>query len=367
MFFSSSVQNKLASLCCLISCLVTCFILASLIPSQTYAAGNNVQNNALANLKNKRAEKMDSNFWRFKYQVTSRSMSGLLAGSDGVVPLSVLQNSQYKKLPYAGSHDCTLSTDPCLMTTVSESMRIDRHAFNIEYQHSEDLSLMFNLAYLSKTLHMIDQISSNVPAAPFQLGSKGLSDVEILIRNRLSKSDALDVDLTLGLSLPTGSIDKSDGIRDMTGQFATAPYIMQLGSGTYDLIMNLALSGAYQRIGYGSSIYRISRTGLNSQYYNLGDELKLKGWGSFTFPHGTKFRAALTQNVWSPITGRDQRISNNTLYTGGKRLEASIGVGQKFKQMEAHLDYAHPLLQYLNGVQLKTTGTISLGVEFRTK
>ena len=40
--------------------------------------------------------------------------------------------------------------------------------------------------------------------------------------------------LTLGLSIPTGSIKEGD--RDVTGQSMRGPYSMQLGTGTFDLL-----------------------------------------------------------------------------------------------------------------------------------
>lgn len=305
-----------------------------------------------------------SGMWMFEYKFMRMFQKGMLNGKDSIDPKSVLQNSNFKKLPYSGSHDCTTATDPCLLTNAGYRMNMDMHMLMAMYHQTRDLSWMIMLNYLSNDMDMYDKMDLNAPVTSFKMNSGGVGDVQLFLTNKMTETEWFDIKYTLGISLPFGSIDEPDGIVDMTGNQGISPYSMQLGSGTYDIITALAFEGTYYRLEYGGDIYRITRTGFNSQYYNLGDALQLKAWSRYTFPFGTQLRAGMTQNVWSPIEGRDERMSNNPRYNGGKRLDLLLGIGQKYKDFGIYMDYAYPLLQYLNGVQMKTTGILYLGVQY---
>ena len=302
--------------------------------------------------------------WMFEYSFMRMYMNGMLRGKDEIDPRSVLQNPEFNKLPYPGSHDCTSELDPCLLSNVGDTMVMDMHMFMIMFHQTSNLSWMVMFNYLSNTMEMYDQMSPNMPASTFDMDTGGIGDIQIMMTNRLAETDWFDVNLTLGVNLPLGTIDASDGISDMSGNEGIAPYDMQMGSGTYDIITELSLSGAYYRYEYGFDLYRVSRTGLNTQFYNRGDTLKLKVWNRYTFPFGTQLRGGIAQNVWSPIEGRDMRMSDNTEYTGGKRFDLIFGLGQKYKDFGVYADYTYPLLQYLNGVQMKTTGIFQIGLQY---
>jgi len=305
-----------------------------------------------------------SGMWMFEYKYMRMFQSGMLNGSDSIDPKSVLHNPDYNKLPYSGSHDCTVETDPCLLTNSGSEMTMDMHMFMAMYHQTSDLSWMVMFNYLVNTMDMYDQMDANMPAETFSMDSSGIGDVQLFMTNKFSETEWFDISVTLGINLPLGSIDEPDGIQDMSGNEGIAPYDMQLGSGTYDIHTALTFEGVYYRFEYGAEIYKVTRTGLNSQFYNMGDSLKLSGWGRYTFPFGTQLRGGLAQRIWAPIEGRDERMSDNTRYSGGKRLELLLGAGQKYEDYMIYLDYAIPMLQHLNGVQMKTTGVLSLGLQY---
>lgn len=302
--------------------------------------------------------------WKFEYGYQRKFMQGVLSGKDAVDPVSVLQNSDYYKLPYPGSHDCRTEADPCLLSNIGKTMYMEKHMLNVTYRQSADLSWAARLSYLSNFVNMYERLSVNFPTEDFSFSTSGIGDMQLLMTNRLARTNRVDIHLTLGINLPLGSIDETDGINDMSGNEGIAPYNMQLGSGTYDIITRLAFSGFYYGLDYGFNIHRITRTGLNPQYYNQGDNLKVTGWAHYTFSFGTQFRVGVIQNVSSPIEGRDERISDNTRYSGGKRFDALLGLGQKIGGFGIYVDYAYPVLQYVNGVQMKTTGIVSGKIEY---
>jgi len=302
--------------------------------------------------------------WTFNYSFMRHFKKGVLRGKASIDPASALQNPDYKKLPYPGSHDCKAETDPCLLSNIGNSMFMDKHTFSILFRQTEDLSWTARFNFLSNSIDMYEQLSTNIPVSQFTFGTAGIGDVQLLMTNRLTQTKRMDINLTLGVNFPLGSIDETDGINDMLGEEGIAPYDMQLGSGTYDIITELSLIGFYYGLKYGFDISLTSPTGLNNQYYNRGDSLKIKGWSNYTFSFGTQLRVGVVQNVQSPIEGRDERLSDNIRYSGGKRLDGLVGLGQKFKGFGIFVDYAHPLLQYANGVQMKTTGIVSGNIEY---
>lgn len=302
--------------------------------------------------------------WMFEYSFMRMFQSGMLRGSDEIDPTSVLQTEGYNKLPYPGSHDCRTEQDPCYLSNVGNTMTMDMHMFMIMYHQSRDLSWMVMFNYLQNTMDMYDKMSVNDPIMTYDMDSGGIGDIQLFMTNKMTETDWFDIHYTLGINLPTGSIDEGDGIIGMDNQEGIAPYDMQLGSGTYDIITALTFEGRYYRFEYGAEVYRVTRTGLNAQYYNMGDTLKIKGWGKYSFTYGTQLRGGVTQRVWAPIEGRDERMSDNTRYSGGKRLELVFGIGQNFKDYGVYVDYAYPVMQYLNGVQMKTTGILQFGLQY---
>ena len=306
---------------------------------------------------------LHADMWMFEYRYMRMFMSGMLRGKDKIDPLSVLHNPEFTKLPFPASADCKTATDPCLLTNVGDKMTMDMHMFMAMYHQTRDLSWMVMFNYLSNNMDMLQQMNSGMPVTTSQMGSSGIGDVQLFVTNRLRETDWFDIDLTLGINLPLGTIDAKNGM-PMMGTEGIARYDMQMGSGTYDVITALNFTGAYYRLEYDFEIYKNSRTGFNTQYYNMGDILRLKASGKYTFPIGTQIRTGLTETITAPVEGRDERHGYNPRYTGGKRLDLVVGLGQRYKDYGVYMDYAYPLLQFLNGVQMKTTGTLTFGLEY---
>lgn len=304
--------------------------------------------------------------WMFELRFMRMFQKGMLDGSDEIDPLDVLQNSQYTKLPY-NDHDCTTDTPiPCALTNSGYRMTMDMYMFMAMYHQSKDLAWMVMFNYLKNDMDMYDKMSPSMPADSFTMDSGGIGDIQLFMINTVKQTEWFDINVTLGINLPTGSIDEPDGIpvHDDPSREGIAPYDMQLGSGTYDIITALTFEGVYYRLEYGAEAYKVTRTGKNYQLYNMGDTLKIHGWSRYTFPTGTQIRGGIAQRVWAPIEGRDMRMSDNPAYTGGKRLDLTVGLGQKFMDFGIYADYSYPVLQYLNGAQMKTTGMLTVGLQY---
>ena len=312
------------------------------------------------------AKSIRTSYWTFEYTYTRTTQNGLLAGNSAVNPESVLQSSNYTKLPYTGN-DCSVSTLGCGISNLGYRLNGTRHWLKIKYQQNTDLSWMAKFNYLSNYSNAYDKPNATATTTSLTATSGGISDIQLFMTKKFQRSYWVDISFTIGLNIPLGSINQVYNIKDEFGNTVTAPYYLQLGSGTYDIITALNFDGSYQSFDYEFQLSRVNRTGLNLQYYNFGDTLDISGKGKYTFSFGTQLRGGLIQHIWSPIEGQDERISYNTRYSGGKRLDLLMGVGQDYKDFSVYLDYYYPLLQYLNGVQMKTTGILSLGLSYKYK
>ena len=295
--------------------------------------------------------------WMFEYRYMRMFQEEALDITQEIDAINTLQTPQFTK-------DRTYGTGTDMLTNAGYNMNMDMHMLMIMYNQTRKLTWMVMINYLYNKMDMWDQMMLGDTPTSFVMDSQGMGDTQIFLTYQFAHTPLFDFSITGGINLPTGSIDQSDDITDMNGQEGIAPYAMQLGSGTYDIYSKFTVEGDKGGFNYGAEIYRINRTGYNTQYYNLGDNLRFSGWARYRFSFGTQLRSSLIQRVSSQVMGRDERMSDNTRYTGGKRLDGIIGLGQAFGDFAIYVDYAYPLLQRVNGVQMKTTGILYAGLQF---
>jgi hypothetical protein len=178
---------------------------------------------------------------------------------------------------------------------------------------------------------------------------------------------------TLGLGLPTGSIDEKV---TMMGNERQAPYAMQLGSGTYDLIPSVTYKDEKGNSGWGSQLEYTFRVGENDNEYTLGDKLELTGWYVHRFGKNVHVSGRLDYLNWGEIEGADKNImpamtSSGYMGTtddpnnyGGQRLDLLLGLTGVFGGHRIGLEVGKPIYQDLNGPQMETDLVYSLGYQF---
>jgi hypothetical protein len=90
--------------------------------------------------------------------------------------------------------------------------------------------------YVDSAMKHLNQAGVN-----FTTKSKGIGDVSLLGMYRILRSGNHEFLVSGGVSLPTGSIDKTD--TTPAGPNRPLPYAMQPGSGTFDLLPGLTYRG----------------------------------------------------------------------------------------------------------------------------
>ena len=150
---------------------------------------------------------------------------------------------------------------------------------------------------------------------------------------------------------------------------------MQLGSGTYDVILSATYGGSLDPVAnlgpvaYRSQVSAKIRTGENSRDYSLGDLFLLSFWGSVKPIPWLEPTLELRTQIWDEIAGADTSLQlgpgvfpapvTNPALFGGKKI--SILGGGRFSLPEGfggqvvEIVGGWPVYQSLNGPQPKAT------------
>lgn len=237
------------------------------------------------------------------------------------------------------------------------------------YAPSDNVTLMAMLPYVWNEMDHIT--GTNVE---FTTRSSGISDLRLtglvpVARFGEREGGGQIVHLNLGLSVPTGSIDERDDTPAMAG--ATLPYPMQLGTGTWDLLPGVTYNGQADDWSWGAQVQGRFHLGRNDEDYRRGNRGEATVWGARRITPGLSSSVRLAGQTVGNISGRDLRLNPNMVPTadpgnqGGKRLDLLVG-------LNAYLAAGHrgafevglPVYQDLDGPQLETDWTVTLGWQF---
>ncbi|MDH5216509.1 MAG: hypothetical protein OEX19_02360, partial [Gammaproteobacteria bacterium] len=172
----------------------------------------------------------------FEFQYMRMNMDGILSGTNERTQASVLES--YGAAP--------------------NSMSMDMFMLMPMYNITRELSVMLMANFLANDMQMTGHAmkTSGVGDTSVSLSYKFLDDTFAA---------------SLETSIPTGDTAvKTDMMHGAHMMNMTAPYAMQLGSGTYDLTPSLAYLGAYYTLRYGAMASYTYRVGTNNSDYALG-------------------------------------------------------------------------------------------------
>ncbi len=282
--------------------------------------------------------------WTLNYQYKTAIFEGYL---DGTKSLSF---NDVKGPPSNGSG----KTFPVVPTTITQTA----HIYSLGYQFNEQWQGHLSVPYIKQST---DHLSLVPGYSTFTINTDGIGDAVMSASYALNSESWL---LSLGLSLPTGSIDeKGDTPRGPGNQ--QVPYTMQLGSGTYDFPVELS----YQNSSAPNLSLRASatiRTGTNDRDYRLGNNYSLSGRYKVDLSSRLQGYVGLAGQYSDSIHGQDDSllagdpatlypasITNPDLY-GGKKISASLGLLWKItKDYQLNIALGKPIYQNLNGPQPK--------------
>tara|TARA_R110001592_G_scaffold20926_20_gene84814 strand:+ start:36235 stop:37350 length:1116 start_codon:yes stop_codon:yes gene_type:complete len=306
--------------------------------------------------------------WMVSYRFKHMSMNGNRQGTNGISPESIVTTVSNPNAP------------PANLRVVPTSMDMNMHMLGAMYGVTDKFTLMAMTMYMTKSM---DHITFAGGAGTTRLGtfsarSSGWGDTSLSGLYKLYEDDTNTVNISLGISVPTGSIKEKDDVLAPTNATPTLrlPYAMQLGSGTWDALPSITYAGHDGKWGWGAQYNATIRMeGENSQGYRWGNKHELNLWGSYKISDKLSVNGLAHGETMGKIKGSDAAIAAPVQTAdpdnyGGETLE--IGAGFVYtpnitalKGLEFGANVNVPVYQDLNGVQMERDWSVMTGVTYR--
>jgi len=283
--------------------------------------------------------------WMTDYKSTQMYMGGLLDTTDKISGEDVVAVGSI----YADNRGYSMAP---------KDMSMDMHMFMFMY-HDARFMAMLMLHYMKNEMTMITSTGEQG-----NMSTSGLGDTVATIEFPFKP---LHAKYSVGISVPTGSITESGPMVGMVGDIRY-PYAMQLGSGTYDVLLGAGIEQRKSKITYAANYQYVLRTGENSEGYTLGNKYTLDGLIRFHFSSAINGDLSLSFLEFDSISGRDKELARSLcndsgcmsptadyLNSGGRRADFKLGVKYESSQMSSvAFDFSRPIYQNLTGPQMRT-------------
>lgn len=325
--------------------LITIWLLASI----TTVAGTHAYSHApigvMGDHVHKKGELM------FSYRAMHMSMTDTLSGSDDISQQELFDQS---------------------FMVAPNKMTMTMHMFGMMLAPSDQTTLMIMVPYIQNKMTLTHKMQGE-----FETKTDGLGDIKISALHVLKKDHANTLHIINGLSIPTGEINKRGAIPGNSD--VQLPYPMQLGSGSLDYLLGINWFGMRDNGSWGTQIQSTIRTDTNNREYRLGNVYEATAWIAQTLSDSLSGSLRLTAKTQDDISGEDSEIAMmsgmNPLATSEKGYtRATIGLGLnwvgqsgRLKDHRLALEWIIPVYQDVNGIQMKTDPTITLGWQYAFK
>ncbi len=302
----------------------------------------------------------------FSYRYMNMEMDGNRSGTKDLSPEEIATTIPNR---LAG----TLGQPPTLRV-VPTKMTMEMHMFGAMYAPTDHITLMLMVNYIEKEMDHVTFMggAGTTRLGTFKTKSSGFGDTKVSGLLNIYDNGRHKVHLSMGISLPTGSITEKDRVLTPMGARPELrlPYPMQLGSGTYDLLPGVTYQSIIGRWNWGAQYAATIRTGENDENYTLGDEHKVSGWGGYFWGHGFSSTLRLTYINVDNIDGSDPKVTAPVQTAdpdnqGKEQWDLSAGISwQNHTGHRLGLEVGAPIYQDLDGVQLETDWTVTAGYQY---
>lgn len=268
---------------------------------------------------------------------------------------------------------------PPTLRVVPTEMSMDMFMFGGMYGLTDRITLMGMVPYIQKEM---DHITFRGPAGTVRRGvfttkSEGIGDISggaiIGLFDQKTPTTERHLNLLLGMSAPTGSIEKQDIVLAPTGATPNLrlPYAMQIGSGTWDFKPGIVYTDRRGNFSWGSQYKATLRLGTNDEGYALGDIHEATSWMQYQWRQGVSTSLRVAGRTQDSIEGIDPLIvapvqTADPDNYGGERVDVLIGMNLVGQQGDlcghrAAIEFGVPVYQNLNGPQMETDWTLTVG------
>jgi len=294
--------------------------------------------------------------YMLSYTFMRMDMGGNRNGTDSLSPEEVITFAN----PNPG---------PANLRVVPTDMTMDMHMIGGMVGITDWLTGMAMVHYLDNEMdHITFNMAGTARVGEFTTTSSGFGDTEIGGIFALHDDGAHGLKGQLSLSLPTGSIDEEDDVLTPMGTRPTLrlPYMMQLGTGTYDLRPALTYTYLTDQWTFGGSYNARLHMGRNDEGYTRGDWQEVTTWAGYQFDDTLGMSSSLSFRTEDKIDGQDDQIAAPVQTAdpdnyGGETIHLGLQGAWKFhNQQTAKVGVSVPLYQDLNGPQMEEDYAFSL-------
>ncbi len=300
--------------------------------------------------------------WHLSYSYQTSHFEGYYNGTDEVSDATLLWN------PKEGPR-----TDEYIAVTPEVTQEV--HALTLGYDWDADNAVRVVMPYvLQRTAH-----ETVIPGwQDFKTATEGTGDVVVSWDRNVSRGINSEWHVSVGVSVPLGSIDKKAPTPRGYGQL---PYNMQMGSGTWDIPLGISWVTQSDSIRWGVNGGALYRIGENDNDYHLGHRVDASIWALTTRWHRVEPGLRFAWHWQGHISGADPAMPTpdpmgryptpavDPSKYGGQRLEAGAFARVFLNDDRAtymDLEGGYPIYQNLNGPQVgaKWRLGIRIGTEF---
>lgn len=299
---------------------------------------------------------------------------------------------RFERFRYAGTNQSGTDAiaDPAIVaagySVRTQSMTMDMVMLDLMYAPTENITLMLMPHYMWHRMEMVGidpdagmggghgghDGHGGEHAMPFgevhSHGAEGFGDTLVSASYRLARGAGLSAHATLGVWIPTGSVDK----RNADGTFVH--YGMQPGGGTWDLEPSLTVSGRAGGLGWGAQAsYRWKTDESNASGFAFGDKARATGWLSYLLGSAVGATARLEYVHEGQVQGHYNGPHHHSSPPdrqenyGGDMVTAGLGLNwllpvARAQRPQLGAEIAVPIYQNLNGIQAPQDWRFSLAL-----
>ena len=286
--------------------------------------------------------------WHFNFLYKRSKLDGYLNGNDKV---------SNDEVYFDGDELRTDDNYPILPTTITQ----ESYIANISYFLAKEQSISISLPYIVQST---DHISLVPDYDEFNISSDGIGDITVNFTTLLNSWDSEKLSLSVGVSLPTGSIDEEGDTPRAEGD-QQLPYTMQLGSGTWDLPIGLSYINDQDSYLWGVNLFAKIRSGKNDRDYRLGNRFAASLWSKWKVNNAFHPVMKVVFQDWGQIVGQDDEITvpnpkfpypagiTKPSNYGGKKVSVVVGADIILYSQAFAIEIGKPVYQNLNGIQTK--------------
>ena len=253
-----------------------------------------------------------------------------------------------------------------------EKMSMDMHMFGAMYAPLDLLTVMIMTSYNEK--EMTIRRMPMTGGAKFDVNSSGFGDLRSTFLFNTYNSKSIKNHVGLGMSFPTGSINKRD--RTPMSNDARLGYGMQNGTGTFDgyiLFNNLNNFGKFK---LGEQIFfKIPVSGKNNHDYKYGKEIDLNLWLSYRFLNNVSGSFKVNYQFKDEMIGSDNDMNKRMSIVmdsknhGSQKISLGFGINlvNHKEYMNNHrlaLEVIVPVYEKFRGLQMSEDFRIIIGWQY---